>query len=301
MTIMKLLRYIVCACALLSWNVVLSQELRCRVTVQYSDIPDADKDLFNNLSKTIEEFMNTRVWTESKFEEHEKIEMRLSLRITKQYSNKNFAGTLQIQSSRPVYNSTYTTTIFNHFDDKFNFQYEENQSIELSETSYISNLSSVLSFYAFLVLGLDFDTYSNQGGTLYFQKAQNIASAANASNETGWLSNEKENRYWLIENILNSTYAGYRSALYLYHRQGLDNMSDKADEGRKQVLEAIAELEKVYRVRPSALLLNVFFMSKKDEILQIFSEGTPEEKQRINTLAKKLNPANAAEYDKLIK
>ncbi len=298
---MKLVRYIIFICVLLSWNSLYSQELRCRVSVQYSDIPDADKELFNNLSKTIEEFMNTRVWTDNKFEEHEKIEMRLNLRITKQFSNKNFAGTLQIQSNRPVYNSTYTTTIFNHVDEKFNFQFEENQTIELSETSYISNLSSVLSFYAYIVLGLDFDTYSPQGGALYFQKAQNIASAANASNESGWLTNEKENRYWLIENLLNSTYAGYRSALYLYHRQGLDIMHDKTADGRKQIMEAVAELEKVYRVRPSALLLNVFFLAKKDEIIQIFTEGTSEEKQRINTLAKKLNPANAAEYDKLIK
>lgn len=298
---MKLVRYIIFICVLLSWNSLYSQELRCRVSVQYSDIPDADKELFNNLSKTIEEFMNTRVWTDNKFEEHEKIEMRLNLRITKQFSNKNFAGTLQIQSNRPVYNSTYATTIFNHVDEKFNFQFEENQTIELSETSYISNLSSVLSFYAYIVLGLDFDTYSPQGGALYFQKAQNIASAANASNESGWLTNEKENRYWLIENLLNSTYAGYRSALYLYHRQGLDIMHDKTADGRKQIMEAVAELEKVYRVRPSALLLNVFFLAKKDEIIQIFTEGTSEEKQRINTLAKKLNPANAAEYDKLIK
>jgi len=139
------------------------------------------------------------------------------------------------------------------------------------------------------------------GGTQYYQKAQNIASAANASNETGWLSNEKENRYWLIENLLNSTYSGYRSALYIYHRKGLDIMSDKTAEGRNQVLEAVNELEKVYRVKPSAYLLTIFFMAKKEEIMQIFSDATPEEKQRINTLAKKFNPANASEYDKLLK
>ena len=298
---MKPFQYIFFLLSIFWSSIAVSQELRCRVNVQYSDIGDADKDLFNNLSKTIEEFMNTRVWTDNKFEEHEKIEIRLNLRITKQYSNKNFAGTIQIQASRPVYNSTYTTTVFNFVDDKFNFQYEENQSIDVSETSYISNLSSVLSFYAHLIIGLDFDTFSMLGGTQYYQKAQNIASAANASNETGWLSNEKENRYWLIENLLNSTYSGYRSALYIYHRKGLDIMSDKTAEGRNQVLEAVNELEKVYRVKPSAYLLTIFFMAKKEEIMQIFSDATPEEKQRINTLAKKFNPANASEYDKLLK
>lgn len=298
---MKFILTTLCTIYILSLNTMHAQELRCRVNVQYADIPDADKELFNNLSKNIEEFMNTRVWTDNKFEEHEKIEMRLNLRVTKQYSNKNFAGTIQIQASRPVYNSTYTTTVFSYVDDKFNFIYEENQTIELSETSYISNLSSVLTFYAYMVIGLDSDTYSLLGGSPYFQKAQNVASAANASNETGWLTTEKENRYWLIENILNSTFSGYRTALYMYHRQGLDIMNDKAIEGRKQILEAVSELEKVYRVRPSALLLNVFFLAKKDEIIQIFTEATPDEKQRINGLAKKMNPANAAEYDKIIK
>jgi len=124
---MKPFQYIFFLLSIFWSSIAVSQELRCRVNVQYSDIGDADKDLFNNLSKTIEEFMNTRVWTDNKFEEHEKIEIRLNLRITKQYSNKNFAGTIQIQASRPVYNSTYTTTVFNFVDDKFNFQYEENQ------------------------------------------------------------------------------------------------------------------------------------------------------------------------------
>lgn len=299
---MKFISYILLLLTVCILTPSYAQELRCRVNVQYSDIGDADKELFQELNKTIEEFMNSQVWTNSKFDEIEKIEMNIMLKITKQHSSKSFSGTLQIQSSRPVYNSTYTTTILNHRDESFNFQYERGQAIEVSENNYISNLSSVLSFYAYLIIGLDHDTFSPLGGSQYFQKAQNIANAANAANESGWMTSEKrENRYWFIENILNSTYSGYRNALYIYHRQGLDNMSNNDSEARKKIIASFIELEKVYRIRPSAFLLNVFFIAKKNEIIQIFSEGTPDEKQQALALIKKLNPSNASEYDKNIK
>lgn len=279
---------------------LFAQEIRCRVNVQYSDVADADKDLFNNMRKTVEEFMNNQIWTDQVFEEQEKIDMKINIRVMKQNSNKNFSGTIQIQSSRPVYNSTYTTTLLNHFDERFNFQYEENQPIEFSENAYISNISSVLSFYAYMVIGMDYDSFSMLGGTPYFQKAQNIATAANTSGESGWNTTEKENRYWLVENILNSSYNAFRSAMYTYHRLGLDIMSEKPTDGRKQITEAITELEKVYRIKPSAFLLQVFFLAKKDEIIQVYSEAMPDEKQLAVALVKKLNPANASEYDKII-
>lgn len=277
-----------------------SQEIRCRVNVQYSDIPDGDKDLFNEMRKNIEEFMNSQVWTDNAFEEQEKIDMRINIRLLKQNSNKNFSASIQIQSSRPTFNSTYSSTIINYLDEKFNFQYEENQTIEFAENSYVSNLSSVLSFYAYIILGLDYDTFSQQGGTVFYQKAQNIANAANASGESGWSSSDKENRYWLVENLLNSSYSGYRSAMYMYHRLGLDIMADKPVDGRKQIVEALTELEKIYRIKPSAFLLQIFFLAKKDEIIQIFSEGQPDEKQTVVATVKKMNPANASDYDKII-
>ena len=278
-----------------------AQELRCRVNIQYNEIANADKDMYNTLRSTIEDFMNSQVWTTQTFEEQEKIEVKLSLRITAQ-SSKNFTGTLQVQSSRPVYNSTYTTTLFNHVDDKISFQYEENEPLEFSENAFVSNLSSTLAYYAYLVIGLDFDSFSPNGGMEYFQKAQNVVTAAQANDEAGWCSSSRDDktRYWLVENLLNSTYSSFHTAMYKYHRLGLDVMYDKPEEGRKEVYNGVAELEKVFKQKPSSYLLTAFFYAKKDEIIQMYSEGNPDEKNRMVTLAKKLNPSNINDYEKIL-
>jgi len=289
-------------CISIASQTLYAQELRCRVMVQYSDIPNADKDFFNDMRATIEEYMNSKVWTNTTFEEYEKIELRLNIRITKQLSNKNFTATLQIQSSRPVYNATYTSPMFNHVDEQMTFEFEENQNIEFSENSFISNLSSILAFYTYIALGIDADSFQMQGGTAYYQKAQQIATAATSYSDTEWgASSNKENRYWLVENILNTSYSGFRSALYMYHRQGLDIMADKPAEGRKYITQALEELEQVHKVRPGAFLLTVFFYAKKTELVSIYSEAMPDEKKRAVDLLKRLNPANVNDYDKILK
>lgn len=278
-----------------------AQELRCRVNIQYNEIANADKDMYNTLRSSIEDFMNSQLWTTQTFEEQEKIEVKLTLRITAQTS-KNFTGTLQIQSSRPVYNSTYTTTLFNHVDDKITFQYEENEPLEFSENAFVSNLSSTLAYYAYLVIGLDFDSFSPNGGIEYFQKAQNVVTTAQANDEAGWSSSSRDDktRYWLVENLLNSTYSSFHTAIYKYHRLGLDIMYEKPEDGRKEVYNAIAELEKVFKQKPSSYLLTAFFYAKKDEIVQMYSEGNQDEKNRIVALVKKLNPSNINDYEKIL-
>ena len=278
-----------------------AQELRCRVNIQYNEIANADKDMYNTLRSSIEDFMNSQLWTTQTFEEQEKIEVKLTLRITAQTS-KNFTGTLQIQSSRPVYNSTYTTTLFNHVDDKITFQYEENEPLEFSENAFVSNLSSILAYYAYLVIGLDFDSFSPNGGIEYFQKAQNVVTTAQANDEAGWSSSSRDDktRYWLVENLLNSTYSSFHTAMYKYHRLGLDIMYEKPEDGRKEVYNAIAELEKVFKQKPSSYLLTAFFCAKKDEIVQMYSEGNQDEKNRIVALVKKLNPSNINDYEKIL-
>ncbi len=277
-----------------------AQELRCRVNIQYNEIANADKDLYNTLRSSIEEFMNAQAWTSHSYEEQEKIEVKLNFRITSQ-SSKNFSGTLQVQTSRPVYNATYTTTLFNHVDDKVSFQYEENEPIEFSENSFVSNLSSILAYYAYIALGLDYDTFAPNGGVEFFQKAQNVVTVAQANDESGWSSTSRDDktRYWLVENLLNSSYSHFHTAMYKYHRLGLDVMFEKPEEGRKEVYNAVSELEKIFRQKPSSYLLTAFFYAKKDEIVQMYSEGNPDEKNRMVTLAKKLNPANVTEYEKI--
>lgn len=277
-----------------------AQELRCHVNIQYNEIANADKDMFNTLRTSIEDFMNAQSWTNHTYEEQEKIEVKLTLRMTSQ-SSKNFSGTLQVQSSRPVYNSTYTTTLFNHVDDKIAFQYEENEPIEFSENSFVSNLSSILAYYAYIVIGLDYDSFSPNGGVEFYQKAQNVATSAQANDENGWSSSSRDDktRYWLIDNLLNSSYSAFHTAIYKYHRLGLDVMYNKPEDGRKEIYNSLTELEKVFRLKPGSYLLTAFFYAKKEEIVQIYSEGNPDEKNRIVTLAKKLNPANVNEYDKI--
>ncbi len=298
---MKIIKAILFPLFLLTVIQTQAQELRCRVSVQSNQIQDADKDLFNEMRQTVEEFMNSRVWTNASFEENEKIEMKINIQVTQKISTKNYVASLQIQSNRPCYNSTYTTSMFNHVDERMAFEYEENQSIEFNENSYISNLSSTLAYYAYLVLGIDFDSFSPQGGTLYFQKAQQVVSAASSQeNSSEWDTKDKEGRYWLIENILNSSYSGYRSALYMYNRLGLDAMNEKPEDARKQIIKALEELQKVYRVRPGSMILTIFFYAKKDELIQIFSESQPAEKSRAVSLLKKMNPANSTDYDKIL-
>lgn len=287
-------------CGVFSQN-LFSQELLCRVNVRFSDIGNANKELFNEMRTNIEEFLNTTVWTNTNYEEIGKIDVRFNISIKKQLSNKNFVVDLQIQSSRPVYNSTYTTSMFNHVDEDVSMEYEENQPIEFSENAFVSNLSSVLGYYAYIILGIDADSFAPKGGTSYFQKAQHIASYSASYSDKEWgPSTNRKNKYWLIENILNSTYEGYRNALYLYHRQGLDIMADDAKKGRKNITEALQELENVHRVRPGAFLLAVFFYAKKSELINIYSEAMPDEKKLAVTLLKRLNPQNASDYDEIM-
>ncbi|MFW5851691.1 MAG: DUF4835 family protein [Bacteroidota bacterium] len=287
-------------CGVFSQN-LLSQELHCRVNVRFSDIGNANKELFNEMRTNIEEFMNSTVWTNNNYEEVGKIDVRFNISIKKQLSNKNFVVDLQIQSSRPVYNSTYTTSMFNHVDEDVSLEYEENQTIEFSENAFVSNLSSVLGYYAYVILGIDADSFAQKEGTSYFQKAQQIASYSASYSDKEWgPSTNRKNKYWLIENILNSTYEGYRNALYLYHRQGLDVMAEDAKKGRKKITEALQELENVHRVRPGAFLLTVFFYAKKSELINIYSEAMPDEKKLAVTLLKRLNPQNASDYDEIM-
>ncbi|MFO7868869.1 MAG: DUF4835 family protein [Bacteroidales bacterium] len=278
-----------------------AQELRCRVNVTYSDIGNADKELFTEMRQNIQEFMNSTVWTEKDFEEVGKIEVRMNFRVKKQMSNKNFVVNLQIQSSRPVFNSTYSTPMFNHVEEDITIEYDENQTIEFSKNSFVSNLASNLGYYAYLILGIDADSFAPKGGTDYFQQCQQIASYSSSHSDNEWgPSTDKKNKYWLVENILNSTYAGYRNAMYLYHRQGLDVMADEPKKGREKILEALQELEQIQRVRPGAFLLTVFFYAKDDELINIFSEAMPDEKKLAVDLLKKLNPKNSSEYDAIM-
>jgi hypothetical protein len=246
--------------------------------------------------------MNNRKWTDEKYMMDERIECSFFINLTEQISSDEFRGTIQVQARRPVFNSSYETTLLNIKDNDFHAKYIEYQNLEFNETSNKDNLTNILAFYAYIILGIDHDSFSPEGGTEYFQKAQAIVNNSQSAREKGWKSYENErNRYWLIENILNKSYSGFRACMYQYHREGLDLMADKSAEGRGAIAESLKLIQKVFRTRPSLYLLQVFFDAKSDELVNVFSKSFPDEKNRVVTILNECDPSNGSKYEKISK
>jgi len=283
----------------------IAQELRCNVQVNSSQIQGTNRQVFQNMQKAIYEFLNNTAWTKHVYSIEERIECNIQITISQQISADEFKGTMQIQSRRPVYNTSYSTTILNFKDSDIHFNYVEFEPIEFSPTSHTSNLASLLAYYAYVIIGLDYDSYGQEAGSEYFQSAEKIVNNAQNARETGWKAFEssKKNRYWLIENILSDKYSNMRVCSYKYHRLGLDAMSKKVESGRAEILEGIKGIQDIYRKKPDPylFLLNVFFDAKSDELVNIFSESFNEEKTRAYTILNEVDPANSSKYEKIMK
>ena len=281
-----------------------TQELKCNIQVVSDKVQGVNRKIFQTLQSELYEFMNNTNWTNHVYTNEERIECNLLIQITKQISSDEFQATLQIQSRRPVYKSSYQTTILNMVDKDFQFEYVEYEPLEFSESSFLSNLTSVLAYYAYIIIGFDYDTFSFEGGTPYFEKAEKIVSNAQNAKELGWKSYEsnKSNRYWFTENILNDKYSSIREFMYNYHRLGLDKMHQKVNESRLQVLEDLELLRKVYREKPNLHMpyLDIIFDAKADEFINIFSEAFPDEKARVVNMLTEIDPANQEKYRKII-
>jgi len=253
------------------------------------------------MQTAINEFMNSRRWTDHVYSYDERIECTFLFNITEQISADEFRGSLQVQASRPVYNSSYNTVLLNFKDDDVQFKYVEYQSIDFNETVTPTNLTGLLAFYANLILGLDYDTFAMDGGTPYFSRAEAIVNKMQNSNVPGWKAYEsRDNRYWLVENILNNAYSPVRECLYRYHRLGLDRMSDHLTESRAEIAESMRLLQKAYRAKPGAFILKIFFDAKADELVHIFSESFSDEKKRVFNILNEIDPANIKKYNKII-
>jgi hypothetical protein len=282
----------------------IAQELKCNVQVVSEQVQGTNKSVFETLQKAISEFVNNRNWTNNVFSNEERIECNMLFKITT-YSAPDFSGTLQIQVRRPIFNSSYNSTLLNYLDQNIQFSYVEFQSLDFSETSFGSNLTSLLAFYCDLFVGIDYDTYSFKGGTEFFNKAEVIVNNAQNATETGWKPNDgtsNKNRYWLIQNILEDRYSPVREFLYKYHRLGLDIMYEKPSEGRDEIAEDLALLQQVYRDKPDPymLLLQIIFNAKSDEFINVFSESYPEEKSRVTAILKEIDPSNLVKYQKIL-
>jgi hypothetical protein len=279
---------------------VYSQELRCNVSVSYQKIQGANQTLFQTMRSDIYEFMNNRKWTEHVYSYDERIRCNIVIRLDEQLSADEFKGSIQVQLIRPVFNSSYETTVLNIKDNDFHCRYVEFQPLEFNETSNRDNLTNILAFYAYVILGFDYDSFSPEGGTPYFEKAQAIVNNSQNAVEKGWKSFESErNRYWLLENIMNNSYSDYRKCIYNYHRNGLDLMSDRVEEGRANIAESLRDLQRVFRRRPSLYILQMFFDAKSDELVKIFSKSFPDERNRVLTILNEIDPSNGNKYEKI--
>ncbi len=253
----------------------VGQELNFKVTINADKIQTTDRAVFKDMERAFANFLNTRKWTPDSYSGHEKINCTLFLNITKMPSIGNFAANAQITSARPVYNGNYETVVLNFADREWEFEYIESLPLEYNDNTYISNLTSMLAFYAYVVLGMDYDSFSELGGTPFIQKALIVVNNAQSSNRIGWdaLSSNR-NRYALVENLNNPQMVELRKNTYKYHRLALDSFDKTPDQSRETVLEVLKNVKKVWTIYPSSIFVISFFDSKATELVNIFSEGS---------------------------
>lgn len=281
-------------------SAVNAQELRCNVTISHQRIQGANQNLFRTMQSDIYEFMNTRKWTDHVYSYDEKLKCNIMILLEEQLSADEFRGSIQVQLIRPVFDSSYETTILNIKDNDFRCRYVEFQPLEFNETSNRDNLTNILAYYAYVILGFSYDSFSLEGGTPYFEKAQAIVNNSQNQPVKGWKSFESErNRYWLLENVMNKSYSDFRKCMYNYHRNGLDLMSQRAEEGRANIAESLRDLQKVFRRRPSTYILQMFFDAKADELINVFSKSFPDERSRVLTILNEIDPSNGSKYSKI--
>jgi hypothetical protein len=277
-----------------------SQEFFCSIQVNAQQVEGTDRRVYENMETSLSEFINSRRWTSLDIKPAERIECTFVITISNRPSTDRFVANLSLVASRPIYKTAYNSTLINYIDRKFEFNYVEFQPLEFQENTYESNLTSTIAFYLYIILGLDFDSYSLYGGSPFFEKAEAIVNAAQNSAESGWRAFEDQrNRYWMLENYLNNSYSDLRKFNYEYHRLGLDVMSEKVDEGRSAIANSINLLRNVHRERPGLFALTLMVDAKRDEIINIFSKGNPREQNDVEQIMKEVDPANASNYSKI--
>lgn len=286
--------------SLLIVSISTAQELNCTVNILTPQI-QGEKRIFETLQKSIYEFMNNTRWTKDIIKIDERIECSMQITVSNR-SNDQFTATIQVQSRRPIFKSSYNSVLLNYIDENFNFTYVEYQPLEYNDNAYISNLTSILAFYAYMVIGWDYDSYSPNGGTPFFQKAIGVVNnAQNDQGAKGWRSFESQrNRYWMVNNLIDPVFAPIRDCYYKYHRLGLDVMQQNINQGRASIIESLNLIQKVQRERPAAFNLQLFFNAKSDELINIFSGAPPDEKNKVVTILSEVDPSNSNKYQKIV-
>ena len=275
-----------------------AQDLNAQVKVISGKIQTSNRHIFQSLETAMKDFLNGRKWCQDPILPQERFECTFVLNITAWDGNSNFTGELQVQSSRPVYNSSYSSPVMNVNDKDFDFIYSEGATIDYSDQTFSSNLASVMAFYAYVIIGLDYDTFGRLGGTPYFQQAQAVVTNAQSNGAyKGWKAFDGNvNRYWLSENLNGRVYLPLRNILYDYHRNGLDQMAENAAKGRKAIDDLLPTLAQTDRTRLGAMLPLIFFTAKSDELVSIYSKADSREKTAALTALTQADPSNGQKY-----
>lgn len=273
-----------------------SQELNCNLVVNAQQTGNENVQIFKTLERQLTEFVNNTQWTNKSYKTQERIDCSMVINIT-DYNSDVFQGTIQVQSSRPVYNSTYSSPVYNFNDRNFTFQYLEFQNLVYNPNQYESNLVSVLAYHIFMILGLDADTFELEGGEPYFKQAQNITNYSQQSNFKGWkLEDGQQSRFVLIDNLLSPTFKEFRTVMYDYHRKGLDVMAENEKKGKEVVASVFKDLKAMNSRRPNSFLMRVFFDAKANEIADIFSGGPKVNVSEIKDILNRIAPTHASKW-----
>jgi hypothetical protein len=278
-----------------------AQEFMCQVSVNSPQVEGTEKKVFQTLQTELYEFVNNRKWTNYVYKTEERIECSILITITDRISSDQFKAKVNVVLQRPVYKTSYNTNLLNLVDKDFDFKYVEFEPLVFNDDTYTSNLTSMVAYYLYVMLGLDADSFSKFGGTQYYEKARSVVNAAQNSPERGWKAFENlKNRYWLVENLLNNTYSQFREGLYSYHRMGLDIMSENMDLGRSGVNECLEDLQKINREKTGLYITQLFLDAKRDELINIYSQAAPMDKTKIINIMKEVDPANSSRYQQIM-
>ena len=284
---------------------VSSQELNCQVSIVTDaklEVNSVEKEVFEKLEQTVYELMNNTQWTKDVFAIEERINCNLQIQIKSKLAQNTYSGSLQVQSTRPAFNSSYNTTLFNFMDQDLQFSFSRNSLLVYAPNQYRDNLTSVLAFYAYFILGMDYDSYSLKGGTKYFNEAQQIVMLAQSSSSPGWKSKEagKRNRFWLVDNVLHQLFEPLRDCFYQYHRKGIDVLYENKESGREAIYNAINLLSTVIRNRPNSINTQSFVQAKSNELKNLSIDADKNSKTKIVNLLKRIDPANSSKYQEIL-
>jgi hypothetical protein len=276
-----------------------AQELNCTVKVNFEQVAGSNNQVFKTLELALSDFVNKTSWTTQKVKSHERINCSMFINIT-EYGANQFKASIQVGSSRPIYNSIYSSPVFNYNDTDFNFEYTEFQLLNYNPNSFDSNLISVVAFYCQIIIGMDADTYKQDGGNTYYEAAQEITNVAQSSGYKGWNQGDtNQNRFWLVNNIMSNTFVQFREALYTYHFEGLDQMHSNLKLGKDKIIDAISKLSYMELNRPNSFLTRVFFDAKSDEVVSIFTGGPTIDTESLVNKLFTISPMNSGKWSEI--